>query len=107
MVITKSTDRKYFGEETAMGKMLNLASEEEEEAVRVVGIVEDVPDNAHFHFDFLLALTTFDFSRSENWWNNNFKTYLVLQEGFDYRELEAKLPDFIRQIPWRRRSRMG
>jgi putative ABC transport system permease protein len=97
VVITKSTARKYFGEENAMGKMFNLIANEVEEAIKVVGIVEDVPSNAHFHFDFLLALTTFDFSRSENWWNNNFKTYLVLQEGFDYRDLEVKLPDFIRK----------
>lgn len=93
VVITASTARKYFGEENAMGKTYNLITDEQEDVVRVVGVVEDVPNNAHFHFDFLLALTTFDFSRSENWWNNNFKTYLVLQEGFDYRELEAKLPE--------------
>jgi putative ABC transport system permease protein len=59
--------------------------------------MEDVPQNAHFHFDFLMALSTFEFSRSENWWNNNFKTYLVLQEGSDYIELEKKLPEFIRK----------
>ena len=97
VVITKSTARKYFGGKNAVGKMFNLIANEGEQAVRVVGVVEDVPHNAHFHFDFLLALSTFESSRSENWWNNNFKTYLVLQEGFDYRELEAKLPDFIRK----------
>ena len=97
VVITESTARKYFGEENAMGKMINLVTDAQENAVRVVGVVEDVPHNAHFHFDFLLALSTFEFSRSEQWWNNNFKTYLVLQEGFDYRELENKLPEFIRK----------
>ncbi len=97
VVISESTAGKYFGKENAMGKVLKVITDGEENEVRVVGVVQDVPRNAHFHFDFLLALTTFDFSRSENWWNNNFKTYLVLQEGFDYRELEAKLPDFIRK----------
>lgn len=97
VVITESIARKYFGEENAMGKMFNIIANGEEDAVRVVGVVEDVPHNVHFHFDFLLALTTFEFSREENWWNNNFKTYLVLQEGFDYIELEKKLPEFIRQ----------
>jgi putative ABC transport system permease protein len=96
VVITESTARKYFGKEDATGKMLNLI-QEEEDAIKVVGVVEDVPHNAHFHFDFLLSLSTFESSRSESWWNNNFKTYLVLQEGFDYRELENKLPDFIRK----------
>ena len=97
IVITKSSARKYFGEENAMGKMFNLIADEEEDAVRVVGIVEDVPHNVHFQFDFLLTLTIFDFSRSENWWKNNFKTYLALQEGLDYMELEKKLPDYIRK----------
>ncbi|MCK5462382.1 MAG: ABC transporter permease, partial [Bacteroidales bacterium] len=97
VVITESIARKYFGEENAMGKIFNHINEGEENAVRVVGVMEDVPHNAHFHFNFLMALSTFEFSRSENWWNNNFKTYLVLQEGFDYRELEDKLPEFIRK----------
>ena len=97
VVITESTARKYFGTESPMDKLLNFITQGEENAVRVVGVVEDVPHNAHFHFNVLLSLCSFDFSRSENWWNNNFKTYLVLQEGSDYRELEAKLPDFIRK----------
>ncbi len=97
VVITESIARKYFGEENAMGKIFNHINEGEENAVRVVGVMEDVPHNAHFHFEFLMALSTFEFSRSEQWWNNNFKTYLVLQEGSDYLELEEKLPEFIRK----------
>ncbi len=97
VVITESIARKYFGEENAMGKIFNHINEGEENAVRVVGVMEDVPHNSHFHFDFLMALSTFEFSRSEQWWNNNFKTYLVLQEGSDYIELEKKLPEFIRK----------
>ncbi|MFC2098744.1 ABC transporter permease [Bacteroidota bacterium] len=97
VVISESMAKKYFGEKNAMGKSFQVATDSEEDPITVVGIVKDVPSNSHFHFDILLPLSQFEFSRQENWWNNNFKTYLVLQDGFDYRVLESKLPDFIRK----------
>lgn len=96
-VISESLARKYFGDESAMGKILVAGTAEEEDPVTITGIVRDVPGNSHFHFDVLLPLGQFGFSRSEQWWNNNFKTYLVLQDGFDYKLLEEKLPEFIKK----------
>jgi putative ABC transport system permease protein len=97
VVITESTARRYFGDDDPIGKYLTV--EEGEEVIQnlVTGITEDPPSNSHFHFDILAALSSFDFSRSTQWMNNNFKTYLVLKEGTDYKALESKFPAFIKK----------
>ena len=97
VVITESTARRYFGEDDPVGKYLVVEEGGENIQNLVTGVVEDPPSNSHFHFDILAALSTFDFSRSTNWMNNNFKTYLVLKEGADYKALESKFPAFIRK----------
>ena len=51
MVLTKSMALKYFGSENPMGKLINLDNQRD---FIVTGVVEDVPNNSHFHFDFLI-----------------------------------------------------
>jgi len=97
IVITESTSRRYFGDDDPIGKYLTV--EEGGQVVQnlVTGVTEDPPSNSHFHFSILAALSAFDFSRSTQWMSNNFKTYLVLKEGTDYKALENKFPAFIRK----------
>src|SRR4030042_2167818 len=97
VVITESTVRRYFGEDDPVGKYLTVEEGGENIQNLVTGVAKDPPPNSHFHFDILAALSTFDFSRSTNWMNNNFKTYLVLQEDTDYKALESKFPAFIKK----------
>ncbi len=97
VVITESTARRYFGEDDPVGKYLTVEEGGENIQNLVTGVAKDPPSNSHFHFDILAALSTFDFSRSTQWMSNNFKTYLVLKEGTDYKALESKFPAFIKK----------
>jgi len=97
VVITESTAERYFGEEDPVGKYLTVEEGGQTIQNLVTGVTENPPSNSHFHFDILAALSAFDFSRSTHWMNNNFKTYLVLKEGTDYKALEEKFPAFIRK----------
>ncbi|UCH10928.1 MAG: ABC transporter permease, partial [Fidelibacterota bacterium] len=94
MVMTESTARRYFGDENPIGKV--MTSDKVNERI-VTGVIEDFPHNSHFHYDFLLSLATFRFSRSSNWWSSNVLTYLVLREGASADELEAKFPDMVKK----------
>jgi putative ABC transport system permease protein len=95
VVLTKSTAQKYFGDENPIGKSLRFSNNNSDKTLEVSGVIEDVPTNSHFHFDFLVSILTFDgYYNGTEWFNNNFRTYLVLQEGFNYKEFEAKLPSF-------------
>jgi len=94
IVLSQSAATKYFGEENSLDKMLLINGEQE---YKVTGIMKDMPENSHFHFDLLLSVVSFERRLNDVWWNNNFKTYLVLHEDADPSALETKFPEFIKK----------
>ncbi|WP_075350810.1 ABC transporter permease [Algoriphagus marinus] len=93
MAISQSTAEKYFPGESAIGKSLILDNEED---FRITGVYEDIPENSHFHFDFLLAMEGLEEAKGTTWLSNNFQTYFKLREGSDPENLNAKLPSVIK-----------
>lgn len=81
LVMTETTARKYFGDEDPIGKTLSV--EQDTIIYEVTGLMEDVPVNSHFHFDLLGAMCTIRQSRSTNWVNHNYYTYILLAPGTD------------------------
>jgi putative ABC transport system permease protein len=94
LVLSESTAKKYFGEEDPINKVLLLGGEL---GFKVTGIMKDMPENSHFHFDMLLSLYSFENRLSDHWWSNNFKTYIVLRADAEPKSLEAKFPEFIKK----------
>jgi putative ABC transport system permease protein len=94
VVITKATARKYFGDEDAMGKILNADNNRD---YVVTGIVEGFPHNSHFHFDFLGSLCTYEDSRNPFWLSFNYYTYALLREGTDPVKFQKELNDEFRR----------
>jgi len=85
-VITSSTAIKYFGDKNPLNKTLTINNRD----FSVTGVIEDVPENSHFHFDMLTSLSTYGFDEDNNWWNHMVKTYIVLQEDYPREQLIAK-----------------
>jgi len=94
VIITESMANKYFGSEDPVGKVINSDNRRD---YKVTGVIKDFPVNSHFHFDFIAALSSYPDSRSDQWLNNNFYTYIVLKEGTDHKIFENKLQPFIRE----------
>ena len=94
IVLTRSMALKYFGDEDPVGKSLNADKRRD---YLVTGVVQDVPHNSHFHYDFLASLVTYDDSESPIWVSNNYYTYLVLQEGASSEAFEAKLAALVKK----------
>jgi putative ABC transport system permease protein len=97
IVMTESTARKYFGEEDPIGKQVNYNNLME---MKVTGVTKDVPLNSHFQWDMLVSFQTVeDFfgleNLMQNWGSNNYTTYLLLPENYDYKEMQAQFPDFL------------
>ena len=97
LVLTKAAAYKYFGEEEAIGQVLNYNNMVD---LKVVGIVEETPANSHFHFDMLCSFQTVEnyFGRDNlmgNWGSNNYSTFLLLPEGYDPDLLASQFPDFL------------
>lgn len=101
LIITESMSHKYFGEENPIGKELEMNIAGQEAVFQVRGLMEDMPDNSHFHADFLgsmapvVAFYGGQDAFMSNYGSNNFSTYLLLNEGVNYKTFEAKLPGLI------------
>ena len=93
LVMSETAAKKFFGNGEAMGKVLNFKDQNLQ--FRVTGIIKDMPANGHFHFDLLGAMTGFPQSREQSWMTSEYYTYLVLPKGYDYKKLEAKLPQAV------------
>ena len=91
VVITRAVAKKYFGETDPIGKVLEF--KDAHATLTVTGMIDAVPETSHFHFGLFASLSILPESRSDSWTNSNYFTYLVLQKGYDYRKLEAKLPE--------------
>lgn len=93
VVITQEMARKYFGKEDPLGKPLHITSWKRD--FTVSGVIEDIPQESHFHFDFFAALDTGGDQASNSWMTSGYYTYLLLQPGYDYKQLDAKLPQVV------------
>jgi putative ABC transport system permease protein len=91
-VIIRETARRYFGSANPLGKILRFNQRED---YAVTGVMEDVPENSHINFDFLLSYETLlaaNRSQTESWTQFTNYTYLLLKEGANPREIEKKIP---------------
>lgn len=97
VVITEDIAEKYFGTEDPIGKNLRIHNDE---LYMVTGIVENIPANSHIRPDFLASFITLDLQPTGNAAadlvnNVDYYTYLLLEEGADYKALEQKFIGFI------------
>jgi putative ABC transport system permease protein len=93
VVISEAVAQKYFGDEDPIGKVLNFKSFGT--SCKITGVMEPVPANSHFHFDIFASMASLPEAREASWLRSEFYTYLVLPEGYDYQQLEAKLPQVV------------
>lgn len=102
IVLTQSTAKALFGTDDALGKMVQVKIENDEE-LTVTGIIADPPSNISFRVDFLLPFTYFEatsvwIQHAKNNWNNNaFFTYVELQPGVDKADVDNTIRDLIKK----------
>jgi putative ABC transport system permease protein len=89
-VITQALSQKYFGNADPIGKVLNF--KDWNQLFKITGVIREVPANSHFHFDIFGSMAGNPEARNTSWLSGTYFTYLVLQKGYDYKKLDAKLP---------------
>lgn len=96
VVITKSIAKKYFGDENPMGKSLIFQGDIN---LMVTGIMEDVPPNTHFQFDFLVSFVTLKrfYPNWPGWYWNPCWTYLLLRDKQYAGQLAEEMPGFVKK----------
>lgn len=90
IVLSQSIAETYFGDQDPMGKIIWMNNGED--GFSVTGVMADMPHHSHFRFDMLASMSTFPEAGNPSFMVSEFYTYLVLPERYDYRKLEAKLP---------------
>ncbi len=92
IVLTKTQAAKYFGEENPIGKTIEDL-DEFNQAFTVTGIIEDIPENTHYHFDILVSLSSYQEDLEEYGWDGyNYYSYVLLDASATLAKVEQKLP---------------
>lgn len=97
IVITEAMARKYFGNESALGKPLQ--DDMKKFPMKVTGVIKEFPFRAHLQFDYLVSMQTItrymdnNSLESRGW--NGFYTYVLLKEKQSQAAVEKKFPAFL------------
>jgi len=100
VVLSESVAKRLFGNENPMGKTIKL---NQERAVKVTGVYQDMPANTHLHADLLIPHVTFikDMGKDNNpdqaWMWDGALSYLLLRPNVDPKALEAKFLPYIQK----------
>lgn len=106
VVISESFAEKIFGDQDPMGKVLTLYSTDSRYDLKVTGIMENIPQNSHFHFDFLLPLEHLRVRSKEKKVDflRHCLTYVLLDERSDPEVVKEKIQQYTDRLNQERQS---
>jgi putative ABC transport system permease protein len=91
VVISGEVAQKLFGDEPALGKILQLGNDRK--PIEITGVTKKQPENAHFNFNYMLSIYTNPGVKRFEWswvWTQ-VVTYVRLKSGSDPVALEKKM----------------
>lgn len=96
ILMTEESAEKYFGNENPVGKTIIF---DDSLSLKVTGVLKDVPTDSHLRFDFLL---NFEFLKNlgrnlDEWGNNSFYTYVLLQQNVKVWDVNQKIKEEIKK----------
>ncbi|MCP4157721.1 MAG: ABC transporter permease [bacterium] len=87
IIISEKARAKYFRDENPIGKTIKLY---EDRPLKITAVFKDIPENSHFHFDFLGRFADIGEKKMQNWGKGNFYTYVLTTEKFSSDEFNLK-----------------
>src|SRR6478752_717173 len=91
LVLTKEAATRYFGNESALGKIMTVGNDNK--AFTVTGIAKEPPHNSHIKFEIILSAASNERMRSNQWLSNSFYTYYRKNPNTSIESIEAKLKE--------------
>ncbi|MBI9053538.1 MAG: ABC transporter permease [Bacteroidales bacterium] len=88
IVLTEDIAAKYFGKEDPMGKSLVNG----EDIYKVTGVIKNIPFNSHYRYDAIASRKSLP-EEMGSWGNFGVFTYVMLPEGMNYKDFEAKIQE--------------
>ena len=100
-VITKSVAKKFFGNTSPIGKSIRIYHETGEAEITITGVIEDMPENAHFHLSIIGSMKTGKYIYNEmalnNWGETTQFSYILLPEKVSIESLKKMSKDFLKE----------
>lgn len=91
VVISYSASMKIFKGQSALGKTIKQGQAEYE----ITGVMEDIPENSHMKFDYLVSSTSFPFIDQDNYTSFSAHTYLKLEPNVSPKSVEEAIPALV------------
>ncbi len=88
VVITTKMAEKYYTSDNPIGKRLTLSNGQD---YLITGLVEPVPGNSHFEFDFIASYCTLPENKETNWFGSFAHTYVLTRPGVTAKQLNDKI----------------
>ncbi|QIG81583.1 ABC transporter permease [Stakelama tenebrarum] len=97
LVLTESIARRYFGEESPIGRTLALDLNGEPYRYKVGAVIHDLPPNSTFDTTMFVPFLRERFGSEvyDHWGSSNLLTFLQFRDAAAAEAFAAKLPDFI------------
>lgn len=86
LVLSQSKANKYFPNGNALEQTIFLDNDTSS-PYTVTGVMQDVPENSHLDFDFMLPVE----DNYGSWTNQNYFTYVLVNPNTNIQELEQKM----------------
>ncbi len=93
IVLTESFARKLFGDKEPFGESLTISQAEYNIPFIVTGILQDLPSNTDFHFEFLIPWQFIEsnYGKDTEWNNNSVSSYVKIKEGASFETLNQEI----------------
>jgi putative ABC transport system permease protein len=97
IVLTESAAKAFFGDEDPINQLIKVDNQNE---LKVTGILKDVPTNSSFQFDCLMSHKQIEQQgwfkdEGSSWDNYSFQVYVELQPGSKIEEVSATIKDVL------------
>lgn len=92
IVLTKELASRIFGTADPMGKIVKINNNE---PYKVTGILQDLPGNTQFDFEYLVPLVDNRYGDDNSWGTGNYYTFAQLKQGASIEHVNAKIKDMI------------
>lgn len=88
ILITEEAATRFFGAADPLGKILTAGQQE----LKVVGVLQNIPQHSHFKFSAVIAAATYPFTKVENFTSFAVFTFMKLRPGTNPANVESKMP---------------
>jgi putative ABC transport system permease protein len=92
IVLSRSMEKKYFGDEKALGKTLTVGGSRE---YLVTAVAEDAPINSQIQFNFIASYESLPNANSPSWNVQIYATYFLLHDLDHVQDMEKNIKTFV------------